>query len=369
MTEIKVAVIDNGSAMCKVGIAGQDAPTTVFPTVVGQPCQESQISDLHTNYIGLNAQKHKDMLSLSHPIESGIITNWSAMEKLWQYAFHDLLKLDPKESAVLMTDSPNNSNANKENIAQVMIETFNVPAVYIAKSPVLTLYASGHKSGIVLESGDGISHAVPINDGYAISHSMLYFDVAGKDLTEYMLQVLKNKGYLAAGHDTARDLKERYCYVALDYENELQAAAKNESLEKNYELPDGQVITIGCERFQCPEALFKPTAHEINSNGIHQLVYDSIAKCNDELQQVMYSNVVLGGGSTMFAGFAERFDKELKALAPSSTKTKVIAPPERMCSSWIGGSILGSLSAFQDIWISKQEYEEAGSAIVCKKCF
>mmetsp|Transcript_27086 Transcript_27086/g.68032 ORF Transcript_27086/g.68032 Transcript_27086/m.68032 type:complete len:381 (+) Transcript_27086:319-1461(+) len=374
-------VLDNGSSTIKAGFAGEDTPHAVFPSLVGHVRQaglaSSSLPALPAHYVGEAACSRRELLSLSRPLERGLVVDWDDAERLWQYAFSGAaLRVAPEEHSLLLSEAPLTPRASREKLSQVLFETFNTPALCLANQATLSLYASGRTTGLVLDAGHEITRSVPIFEGFAIPHATrLAPSLGGLQLEEHLLRMLVDERRYrfrsVAERELVRQLPELLCYVALDYELELHTAACTSELERSYELPDGRLfVTLGAERFRCPEALFQPSVFGFaDSPGIHQCIVDSISRCDPDLSRDLYGNVVLSGGTSLFAGLADRLYRELGARAPPTTRIRVIAPPERKHSAWIGGSILASLPVFRQLCVSRQEYEEYGASVVHKRCF
>jgi actin-related protein len=370
---VVAVVIDSGSSTCKVGLAGEEAPRSIFPTVVARPRVRSGRGrpneiDEDQVFVGDEAAQLTSDYTCHYPVSRGIVTNWDDMERIWRYAFYSELRVAPEDHPVLLTEPPLNPRGNRDKMTRIMFETLGVPAIQIATSARLALHASGRITGIVIESGDSVTHTVPFYEGHMIARAVLRLDVGGRDVTAFLAKLLAERGYALTStveREVVR-IKEDLCYVASDFVEELKSASVYSDLETPYKMPDGTVVTIGSERFRCAELLFRPALACIDQVGIHQAAYASVMKCDVDFRNDLYRNVVLAGGNTMFPGIEVRMQKELAELAPIPVRVKVVAPRERASLSWKGGSILASLDSFQ--WISKAEYDESGPSVVHRKC-
>ena len=383
-------IIDNGTGYCKVGLSCDEAPRSVFPSCVGYAKYESGMiySGQKEFYIGYDAVYKKGVLKLNYPIEHGVVNNWDDMEKIWGHAFTNELRVAPEEHKVMLTEAPLNPKENREKMAQIMFETFNVPGLYISIQAVLSLYSAGKVTGIVLDSGDGVTHFVPIFESYSLPHAILRLDCAGRDLTEYMIKLLTEVGqrfYTSSEKEIAKNIKEKSCYIALDFEEEK---SKVESYD--YELPDGNHIILRDQRIRCPEALFSPSLIGIEGPGIAELCCNSIQRCDIDLRRDLYYNILLSGGNSTISGLSERLSKEIKKILEGKITTIRVLPTKEMNKEkkdedeegekkiksydikyavWQGGAVASKLDSFKSNWITKTEYEEEGATILHRKCF
>lgn len=395
-------VIDNGSGYIKAGFAGEERPKCYTPTIVGRPKYQKVMAGLlllaieqsasrYNNdeaYIGSIAQQNRGIMRLSHPMVHGVVTDWDDMERVWHHTYTNDLKAAPEDHPLLITEAPLNPRANRDRMCQIMFETFGVPCVYVSIQAVLSLYASGRTTGVVVDVGDGTSHVVPVYEGFSLPTSVKRMDIAGRDITEnlaFNIRRISGMSFLSSAElDIVRSIKEKCCFLSKDpvrdekkylgmpYSRYLSSAADETDLFTSYKLPDGQLLSLGVEKFRAPEILFNPQIIGEESPGIHELTALAIAKTDLDLRPSLYQNVVLSGGSTLMKNFGDRMLSELKSqqrvqnglswlVSQSkdlSTKIKIYAPPERKYSTWIGGSILAGLSTFKKLWVSAQEYAE-----------
>ncbi|XP_004705267.1 actin-related protein T2 [Echinops telfairi] len=365
-------IFDNGSGLCKAGLSGEIGPRHVISTVVGHPKfkMTSAGANQKKYFVGEEALYKYENLHLHYPIERGLVSSWDDMEKLWKHLFEWELGVKPCDRPVLMTEPSLNPRENREKMAQIMFETFNVPAFYLSDQAVLALYASACVTGLVVDSGDGVTCTVPIFEGYSLPHAVNKLYVAGRDITEHLTRLLlaSSRTFPCSLYKAlVNDIKEKLCFVVLEPEKEL--CRRPEDPLKEYKLPDGNVVHLGDQLHQAPEALFAPDQLGIHSPGLPKMVSSSIVKCDADIQKTLFGEIVLSGGSTLFQGLDDRLLRELEQLASKGTPIKITAPPDRWFSTWIGASIVTSLTSFKQMWVTGADFKEFGTSVVQRRCF
>ncbi|XP_046333345.1 actin-related protein 2-B [Haliotis rufescens] len=382
----KVVVCDNGTGFVKCGFAGQNFPEHIFPSLVGRPIIRStakigniEVKDL---MVGDEASALRSMLEVNYPMENGVVRNWDDMIHLYDYTFgKEKLNLNTKDCRILLTEPPMNPMKNREKMIETMFERYQFHSVHIAIQAVLTLYAQGLLTGVVVDSGDGVTHICPVYEGFALPHLTRRLDIAGRDITKYLIKLLLLRGYAfnhSADFETVRMMKEQLCYVAYDIEQEQKLALETTVLVEPYELPDGRIIKVGGERFGAAEALFQPHLINVENVGVAELLFNTINAADIDTRPEFYKHIVLSGGSTMYPGLPSRLEREIKQLylervlkgdvdKLSKFKIRIEDPPRRKHMVFLGGSVLADIMRDKnDFWLSRQEYEEQGLKVLDK---
>lgn len=436
--EVSAIVIDLGSHTCKAGYAGEDAPKAVFPSVVGA-MDQMDVDDAGNNnernssvdsknslkdsergkgkrklYVGSQALGfRRDHMEVLSPIKDGIVADWDIVDSIWDHALRECLLVDPKEHPMLLAEPSSNMQQQREKTVELMFEKYNVPALFLAKNAVLTSFASGRATSLVVDSGGGSTTVAPVHDGYVLQKAVATSPIGGEVLTDCLMKSLESKGIV---------IKPRYSFkrkeirpgefqtVDLDFPNTTESyklysqrviasdikecvcrapdtpydeASYSNIPMTSYELPDGQTIEIGADRFKIPDILFNPSLVQTipgvesfaefspNVRGLPQMVIESINRCDVDIRRELFSSILLAGGTASMQQLKERLEKDLLEESPQAARVKVLASghaTERRFSVWIGGSILASLGSFQQMWFSKSEYEEHGASYVQRKC-
>jgi len=384
----KVIVCDNGTGFVKCGFAGANFPTAIFPSMVGRPIMryEEKIDNVEIKdiMVGDEASKLRSMLQITYPLDNGIVRSWEDAYHVWDYTFFEKLKVNPAECKILLTEPPMNPKENRQKMIQTMFEKYNFNACYTAIQAVLTLYAQGLLTGVVVDSGDGVTHVVPVYEGFSLPHLTRRLNVAGRDVTRYLIKLLLLRGYAfnrTADFETVRQIKEKLCYVGYDLELEKRLALETTVLMEKYTLPDGRVIKVGPERFEAPECLFNPNLLDLdNALGMGELVFDCINKADIDTRAEFYNHIVLSGGSTMYPGLPSRLEKEIRRLYLERVlrgnkqqllkfKCRIEDPPRRKHMVFLGGAVLAEIMKDKTaFWMNKSEYEEQGINVL-RKCF
>ncbi|KAK8024433.1 hypothetical protein PG993_012499 [Apiospora rasikravindrae] len=364
------AVLDGGTGFLKVGYAAQNFPEFQYPSIVGRPILRSEEKGAEANDVvikdimcGDEAAAARTMLQISYPMENGIVKKWDDMQHLWDYTFFEKMKMDPTGRKILLTEPPHE------------------PPEEPRADAVLALYAQGLSSGVVVDSGDGVTHIVPVYESVVLNHLTRRLDVAGRDVTRNLISLLLRRGYAlnrTADFETVRQIKEKLCYVSYDLELDKRLSEDTTVLVESYTLPDGRVIRVGSERFEAPECLFQPHLVDCEQPGIAEFLFNTIQAADVDVRSSLFKAIVLSGGSSMYPGLPSRLEKELKQLwltralggnpeRLNKFKVRIEDPPRRRHMVFLGGAVLANIMADKEsMWISKQEWEEEGTKILDK---
>lgn len=357
-------IIDIGSHSIKSGFSPDPAPCSVFPSIVGYP-RNAELKDylsLRESYVGDEAQCKRGVLSFKYPVEDGCVTNWEDMEQIFDYIFNEELRVDTTNHPIFSPEHLLNPKLNRRILTEIMFEKYNIPAIYFYDKPTLCLFMNGITTGTVFHSGDAMTYSLPIYEGYPLREDFHCMHLGGRDVTDYMMKLLTDRGYCFstdADRELVRDMKEKFSFVPLDSK---QDSHSGQIVENKHQLPDGQVVTFDKELVSCPQAMFKPSLIGSQSHGIHNLVYASIMNAEFDCRREFYSNIVLTGGNTYYPGFIERLQKEVSSQAIRTFKVGIISPGLRKYSSWIGASLLSSVSdtSLGANYVTIQEYKDTG---------
>jgi len=332
--------------------------------------------------VGDECAQHRAMLETSYPIDNGIVTDWKGIVHLWDYTFFERLKINPTEHKILLTEPPANPKDNQKKMLQMMLEKYQFEAAKVSIQAMLVLYAQGLLTGVVVDSGDGVTHVVPVWEGICPPDLIRRLNVAGRHITRYLIKLLQVRGYAfnrSADFETVRQIKEKFCYVGYDLGVESRLALETTVLMQSYTLPDGRVIKLGRERYEASEVLFKPSLIDVEAPGIHELLFNMIQDADVNLRSDFYKHIVLSGGSTMYPGLPSRLEKEIRELYLKNVlkgdkkrlakfKLRIEDPPRRKHMVYLGGSVLADIMKDRpEFWISKKEWAEQGERIIGKK--
>jgi len=360
--------MDTGSATIKSGFSEDTVPRSVFPTVIGFSSSQtglvSNVDDYNLEYyIGEKALSHKRVKQLIFPIENGRIMKWDSIERIWHYIFYNELRVNPNYHPTLLTEPIFQSLETRKKIAEIMFETFCVPALYMSPSPLLALYATGNVTGVVVESGASGTYIVPFFEGFTLKHSIKISKVGGKAITDYLHKLLGYKHSSMkskSAREKVKEIKESMCYVSLNPTKEKRVFETTTKYNRRYTLSDGEILEISSERIMAPELMFEPSLNGFPDDPLPDLIYQSIQSCEIDIRKKLYSNIILSGGNSMFYGFATRIQKELIERLPTSIDLHIKTVPDRAYLSWIGGSIFSSINTFPNLWLSRKKYKESG---------
>lgn len=363
MSEDRVVIIDNGTSSIKAGFSEDEQPKIEIPSVIGTP-KDTSSKNIYIGDVAISTP----LVNIRRPINRGVIQNWDDIEKIYDEIFQKL-QVDQSEYPIFLTQPINNPKPNREKMMNIMFEKYNVPSYYVANGAAIDMFASGRTTGLSFSSGEGCTQIAPIYEGYSIPEGMTRFNFAGQDMTEALKLLLQQKGIAASSYKELlpiKEIKEKYCYVPLDFEAEKQKDVKKQTVNCH-----NQSIEIDEEQFTCGEILFQPYIGNLEYDGIDEYIIESIFKCSDEMWKDFVGNVCITGGNTLFKGIGERLEKQIsnnEKVRPN-WKVKVVAESNRKYGTFEGSSILAALATFPQMTVTRDLYDDAGPGIVHRHNF
>ena len=374
-------IIDIGSGIIKAGISGQESPKTIFPNYIGEPKYSKVLrsfsksnQEMKEQYIGKDCSKYLGILKLRYPVKNGIFENEQDILTVFKYIYQNLEinNEEIREHPILITEPLLNPYSNREKIASALFENLSAPAIFFASQPILSLFSTSNTSGVILESGEGVTQSCVVYEGYSIPNSYIRNNYGGRDVTDYFQTLLKKQGYsfsTTSEFEIVRKIKEEICFTIVGSSNNplsnisnLEIGNKNKSESSNtYNLPDGNAIKIGEEKSLAPEILFNPSIIGSEHSSFQEMIVTSINKVDIDLRKNLFNNILISGGNTLFKGIQEKFHTEIKYLSPKNMKVKIHSPGNRLLSCWTGGNVISTLEIFKKMWVTRDDWSEKGN--------
>ncbi|CCW69290.1 unnamed protein product [Phytomonas sp. Hart1] len=413
VNNMRSVILDVGSMYTKAGFSGEIAPRKVFRSCVGTPRHPGacmKFFDPHlSNYVaGNEAFSNRGLLNLCWPVRYGDIKDFEHYEYLLYDTFYRSLEVVPDATSLLMLQPPTQTHKDRERVAEIVFETFNIPLLGLLNTATATVYSTGQTTGIAVDSGAGKTFIGAVCDGYPLAHPQRFSPVAGDVLTRELFDALRRKGYpLSTEKDWAmvETAKETLCRVSTPPSSDgpprgdlkgtqrggggPQGPPCDTAPEARLRLPDNEHVFLFEQALLLGERLFDtalvsqlpgeaevginpmgdPTGYAVSNpvcarpfSGWADVVQDVLAAAPEAYRDGLARNVVLGGGTTMMRDVEVRLQNELTQRATSAVK--VIASNERAQAAWLGGSVWACSPSFPSLCLSKANYFEGESNVV-----
>ena len=374
-------IVDLGSENLKAGLSGEEKPSCVFKSLIGTPKFNKVLPIANDMEVVGPSKEIRGLYKLDKPVKRGLVANTTDMKLLLNRIQNELKILNNKEMPIFLTEPPFTPKKYKKEMAELLFESYDCPSIFFGTQGVLSLYSFGKTDGVVLESGDGVTQVVPVYNGYKLDHAVEKINFAGEDVSSYLKLLLRKNGIYI--HSTSEqclynEMKESICELKGNsiIENKYRTKVHSTELsdkkveEIKYELPDGEIIDIGNERYFAPEILFTPSIAGYEFPGLHEMLDNSIKSLDLDLRKYLYNSIYLSGGNTLINGFSERLASELDPLISEKTKLSITAANvDRTFLAWQGASTITNINSFSKLWITKKDMQEYGDRIFLMKNF